>query len=272
MKLRLRPAAPSGASRRANPVFYAEELASLLADDPARLDRMRTDPRSVELLTWNVFASLDRHVDDDWLGHRLQLLGGDRMRGPLRISLWAGRDRQPLLLPSPAALADAKQRLEGVAGADAAVAELAAPVEVPVRIESPEVLLLVDTTLGGLAAGAGGRDRLVELVEVGLEQARRLSRTLAVCVVYPSGQPGAAEASARVNALRSATALAAALPWRERLTPGVAGVSPASPQVVLRDVSWQQLLALWEAERDYLDLDGQPVKAFIEHVRALGLR
>jgi hypothetical protein len=109
--------------------------------------------------------------------------------------------------------------------------------------------------------GAGGRDRVVELVDAGLEQARRLSKTLAVAVVYPSGTEVGSEVSARMHRLRDPAVLAAELPHRTQV-----------PPVVLREVPWQQLLRMWEQEQPYLRLGGQPVKAFLEHARALGLR
>jgi hypothetical protein len=42
--------------------------------------------------------------------------------------------------------------------------------------------------------------------------------------------------------------------------------------VILREVPWQKLLAVWEQETGYLRLGGQPVRAFLDHVAELGLR
>jgi hypothetical protein len=245
---------------KTNPAFYADELRLELAGDPQRLERILSDPDSVDLLTWNVFASLDTHPDRDYLAYRLQQLGGPEVRAPVRISLWTGRAREPLLRPSAGYVAAVRERARMVGGSAASTAELEAPVEVPVRVESPDVLVLVETMLGRYRRGAGGRDRLVELIDAGLDQARRLSKALAVAVVYPSGTPVAAEVSARVDALRDPAALAAELPHRERI-----------PPVVLREVAWQQLLRVWDEESRYLQVAGQPVKAFREHLRARDL-
>ena len=38
----------------------------------------------------------------------------------------------------------------------------------------------------------------------------------------------------------------------------------------LREVSWQQLLRVWESEVDYLDLPTSP-RPFLEHVKRNGL-
>lgn len=245
---------------KTNPAFYADELRLLLADEPERLERALTDPDSTDLLTWNVFSSLDTHRDPGYLAYRLQMFGGAELRAPVRLSLWTGRHREPLLRPGSAYVAQVRRRAQAAGGGAGASAELEAAVEVPVRVESADVLVLADVWTSG-HQGAGGRDRIVELVEVGLDQARRLSKTLTVAVVYASGTPLGGELSARINALRDPSALAAALPHRDRV-----------PTVVLREVPWQQLLRAWEQELPYLDTGGQPVRAFLEHVRARGLR
>jgi hypothetical protein len=245
---------------KTNPVFFADRLETLLADEPARLQRILVEPRSVDLLTWNVFASLGTHRDPEWLAYRLECLLGPA-RPPVRVALWTGRHREPLLPPNRGYLEVARRRAQQVGGDERAIAGLAEPVEVPVRIATPDVVGLVDTTLDALPSGTGGRDRVVELVDVGLDHARRLSTTLAVAVVYPSGTAIGRELSARLQRLRRPESLAAALPHRA-----------AVPQVVLRELAWQQLLTLWESEAGYLDLGGQPVKPFLDHVRRLGLR
>lgn len=245
---------------KTNPVFYADELRLELSGDAPRLERVLTDPASVDLLTWNVFASLDTHRDRDYLAYRLQQFGGSEVRAPVRLSLWTGRHREPLLRPSPGYVATVRERARAAGGSAVSTAELEAPIEVPVRIESPDVLVLVDTLLDHPRRGAGGRDRLVELVDAGLDHARRLSKTLAVAAVYPSGTPVAAEVSAGMNDLRDPARLAAALPHRDRV-----------PPVILREVPWQQLLRIWEQEAPYLELGGQPVKHFLQHVRGRAL-
>lgn len=247
-----------------NPAFYADAL-ELEPGDASRRERALHDPRSVDLLTWNVFASLDSHRDREWLGHRLQLLGGPGLRAPVRLTLWCGRDREPLLTPNAGYLDTVRDRVRR-AGADEeqvaeAVREFAAPAEAAVRIESPGVLCLVATFLDGYPAGTGGRDRLLELVDAGIDAARRVGKELTVAVVYPSGTQAGGEISARVRRLKDPAALRAELPHRD-------GV----PAVGLREVSWQQLLKVWETERDWLDLAGQPVKSFLAHCEALGLR
>lgn len=245
-----------------NPVFF-DQRALLEISDEARRDALLHDARSVDLLTWNVFASLDRHRDRPWLAQRLRLFGGDAMRAPVRISLWSGRDRGPQLAPGAQYLATVRDRMRAAGTEDqaleSAVKEFARPAEVPVRIESPDVLCLVDTYLTGRPAGVGGRDRVLELVDNGLEQARRVGKRLAVAVVYPSGTQLGGEVSARMQEVRSD--LKAHLPHRDRV-----------PEVALREVSWQQLLKVWESELDWMDLAGQPVKQFLAHCSTLGLR
>lgn len=248
-------------TRQQNAVFYADRLERLLGDDSERLAAVRTDPDSVALLTWNIFRSLGTHTDPDWLAHRLQTLGGPTVRAPVRISLWTGRDREPLLRPSRAYRAALRQRSPS-AGADSdGLAPFEQPIEVPVRIESPDVLVLVDTVGMQYPRGAGGRDRLLELIDAGLEHARRLSRSLTVTVVYPSGTPAAGDLSARVNELRDPATLRTELAYRPSVDP-----------VALRELTWQRLVRLWDAERPYVQLSGQPVKAFLTHLEQRGLR
>lgn len=242
---------------KTNPVFFADDLRLELADDAERRDRVFSDPDSVDLLTWNVFSSLDTHTDRPYLAYRLQAFGGAEVRAPIRISLWVGRDREPLLRPSTAYVARIRERARAAGGDASSTAELERPIEVAVLIESPEVCILVDTLGDRPRQGAGGRDRIVELVDAGLDHARRLSKTLAVAAVYPSGTRLAADLSARINRLRDPAALAAELPQRPRV-----------PAVVLREVPWQGLLRTWEQELPYLRLGGEPSKAFLEHVRS----
>jgi hypothetical protein len=246
---------------RTSPVFYKARVEALLGDQPDRLDALLHAKDSVDLLTWNVFASLATHSDRDWLAHRLQAFGGSSLRAPLRLALWTGRDRGPSLGPSRGYIAAVRERAAAAGGDAEAVAAFTEPIEAPVRIESPDVLCLVDTTLGAAPRGSGGRDRLLELVDAGLEQARSLSKSLAVATVYSSGTEGAKELSARMHQLRDDKVLASELPHRRPV-----------PALTLREVTWQQLLAAWEQEIRYLQLGGQPVRAFLDHVRELGLR
>lgn len=244
-----------------NPVFYADQLAALFAAKEERLAAMRADPTSVELLTWNIFASLATHTDHDWLAHKLQPLGGAALRAPLRIALWTGRDREPLLQPSRAYMARIRERSTAVGGNGKALAAFEQAIELPVRIESPDTLVLVDTIGERYSRGAGGRDRLLELIDAGLDHARRLSCSLTVAVVYPSGTQAAGDLSARINELRDPATLRAELGHRTSIEP-----------LALRELTWQRLIHLWEAEREYLDLGGQPVRAFLSHLEQRGLR
>jgi hypothetical protein len=238
---------------RTNPVFYRDRLEVLLSDEPDRLERMRTEPESVDLLTWNVFASLDTHRDQAWLAYRLQVLGGDELRAPVRISLFSGARRAPYLRPS-AAYVDAIHRRSGVNhGASDSVAIFEQLIEVPVRIETPDVLLLVDTGSDRPRAGAGGRDRLAELADAGLEHARRLSSSLSIAVV---AKAGAAVLETRLPRLADRGEVAQLLPWR-------AVTSPPS----FRGLSWATLLRLWREELRDLDLDGQPVRDFESYAK-----
>lgn len=248
-------------TRQQHAVFYADRLETLLGEDSARLAAPRTESDSVALLTWNIFTSLRTHTDPGWLAHRLQALGGSIVRAPVRISLWTGREREPLLRPSRAYRAALRER-STPAGADGdGLAPFEQPIEVPVRIESPDALVLVDTIGTQYPRGAGGRDRLLELIDAGLDHARRLARSLTVTVVYPSGAPAAGDLSARINELRDPGALRAELSYRPSVDP-----------VALREMTWQRLVHLWEAERPYLELSGQPVKAFLAHLEQCGLR
>jgi len=249
-----------GRRDRGNPAFYADELRLALAGEPDRLAAALTEPGNVDLLTWNVFASLDTHRDRDYLAYRLQVLGGAAVTAPVRIALWVGRNREPLLPPARGYVEEIRRRAAAVGGTAEATRALEIPAEVPVLIETPDVVVLVDTVLGRAHVGAGGRDRLVELVDAGLDLANRLGKTLAVAVVAPVGTAVAADLSARLDRLRDPAGLAAALPHRRAL-----------PPVVLRDVTWTQLVALWESEVPFLALGGQPVRAFARQLRSLGL-
>lgn len=242
---------------KTTPLFYAERLRRLLAHDPERFERALHDPSSVDLLTWNLFASLDTDTDRDYLAGQLRAFCGSDVRAPVGLSLWTGRDLEPRLEPSGAYVHHVRER----AGDGGDVSAFTAPIEVPVRIVTPTVLGLVDTLWDTSKRGAGGRDRLVELIDAGLTQAERVGKELAVAVVYRSGTQAAADASRRVNELRTAGALRAALPWRATV-----------PPVRLREVTWQQLVAIWEHERRNLRLSGEPVRAFLGLCEDLGLR
>lgn len=243
--------------RTTNPVFYADRLERLLSDEPERLASLRDEPESVDLLTWNLFASLDTDEDRDFLAGQLRPFIGNDLAPPVRLSLWTGRAREPRIEPSSAYV----RHVRDAAGDDADLGEFLGPVEVPVRIESRNVLGLVDTVFGSTKRGNGGRDRLIELVDAGLVQAERLGKELAIAVVYRSGTPAAAELSRAVNDLRRRDTLAAALPWRERI-----------PEVRFREVTWQQLVAIWGNERRNLKLWNEPVRKFLSHAEELGLK
>lgn len=242
-----------------NPVFYAARLREIL-DDSGRVAAARADPANVDLLTWNVFTSLSTHSDPEWLARKLQPLSASTVRAPVRMSFWTGRKREPLLQPSHAYRASLRQRSPSAGHGDD-LSPFEQPIEVPVRMESPDALVLVDTVGTQYPRGAGGRDRLLELIDAGLDHARRLSRPVTVTVVYPSGTSAAGDLSARINELRDPATLSTALPHLPSVGP-----------VGLREMSWQRLLQLWETERSYLDLAGQPVKAFLAHLRQRGLR
>ncbi len=240
--------------KRTNPLFHADAFRLLVGDE--RAERALEDPNSLDLLIWNVFASLETHRDQRWLAGQLEAVAGPGMREPVRISLWVGGDRGPRLEPPPSYVNFVRERARGVGGDDASVADFAAPVTVPVLIDSPDVVCLVDAVLDRANLGRGGRERVVELIDVAAEHVRRVGKTAAVGIIYESGTPAAAELSPRISALRKDHVLAAALPHRKAL-----------PPVVLREMTWQQLLRTWQNEVDYLDLSGQPVKQFLQHCR-----
>ena len=243
---------------RTNPLFAPEEFA--LVAGPERAQRALEDPDSVDLLVWNIFSTLDTHQDPRWMAGRWQLLGGPGVREPVRLSLWTGRDREPLIHPPSSYIAQVRERASAAGGDADSVAEFAQPVEVPVRLESPDVLALIDAVGAQPGRGRGGRERLVELIDVAIEQSRRLGKTAAVGVIYRAGTAAAAELSPRVNALRDDRTLAAELPHRSTL-----------PPVVLREMSWEQLVRIWQSELGYLDVDGLPVKPFLAHCRERGI-
>lgn len=244
------------AKTHTNPLFYPDRLEYRLSHDPARLEAMRTEHRNIDLLVWNLFASLDSDRERDFLAGQLQPLVGPRLRAPLSLSLWTGVHRAPMLRPSSAYRRWLEQSAEV---ADPSV--YLEPIEVPVRIEAPEVLALVDVALDAVPHGAHGRDRIVELIDAGRQHARAVGKHLVLAYLYPSGTRCAAELSGRINELRQERALAEALPWY-----------PRPPQVELRELSWQRLVAIWEQGSDGLELSRQPVKRFHEHLAQLGLR
>lgn len=209
-------------------MFWPDELARALSAE--RFEQARSDPGSVDLLTWNIFQALETHRDPNWLAYRLQALGGDGMRPPMRTALWTGRSREPVLRAKP----DAE------------------PIEVAVRIESPDVLVLVDVEPHD--------DRLLELIDAGIPHARRLSKQLAVSAVSTSATAPASTLSRKIQQLRDPETLEKALPRHVPL-----------PPVLLSEVSWEQLLRIFQAEVDYLRLGGQPVRAFLDHARRRGL-
>ncbi|HUH08710.1 MAG TPA: hypothetical protein VML96_13000 [Egibacteraceae bacterium] len=236
-----------------NPIFFREELARVLADEPERLNRALNDPDCVDVLTWNVFASLDTHSDRDWLANQLAAMGLSGVRAPLRISIWSGHRTGPLLKPSSAYLAGIRRR-SSTAGASAdQLGAFAAAIEVPVRIESPEVLALVDTALARYPRGAAGRDRTLELIDAGLEHAHRLGKSLIVAAVTPAGSQAESQVAERIRQLAIPQALAQELGREPRTS------------VELRQISWQELLELWQSSQRYLRLDRAPVKAFGAH-------
>ena len=244
--------------QRTNPVFRPEDLRLIAGEE--RAEQALNDPDSVDLLVWNVFSTLDSHSDPTWLAGRMEKLLGPGVRAPVRMSLWTGAIREPLMHPPGGYVAHVRERAHSAGGDDASVAEFTAPVEVPVRVETPDVIGLIEAVGATSAVGRGGRDRIIELIDVGLEQARRLGKTLGVGLIYRSGTPAASEVSARINALRDTKQLSAALPHRTSI-----------PAIALREMSWQQLLAIWQSELDYLDVDGLPVKAFLAHCRDRGV-
>ncbi len=241
---------------RTNPLFYAERVRRLLASDQERYERITTDPDSLDLLVWNFFASLDTDDDREYLASLLRPLCGSDVQAPVRMSMWTGRDAEPRLEPSSAYVAHLRSRV----GEDAEIGAFLEPVEVPVRIEARNVLALVDTVWDSSKRGNGGRDRLIELVDVGLVQAERLGKELAIAVIYRSGSRAAAEVSRRMNDLRSSQVLRAEMPWLDSV-----------PEVRFRELSWQQLATIWRNERRNLRLAGEPVRGFLSHLEAIGL-
>jgi hypothetical protein len=243
--------------KKTNPLFYAERLRRMLADEPERHRRALAEPENVDLLTWNLFASLDTDDDREFLAGQLRAFCGNDLLPPVRLSLWTGRQREPRLEPS----SEYARHVRHAAGERADVSAFLAPIEVPVRIEGRNVLGLVDTVWGPSRRGSAGRDRLVELVDAGLVHAERLGEDLAVAVVYRSGTSAATEVSRRVDELRDPERLAAELPWLDQV-----------PPVHFREVTWQQLVAVWEHERRNLKLFNEPVREFLAHAERLGLR
>lgn len=246
---------------RTNPVFYPEQFRLALNDDRERVQRAFEDPASLDMLVWNIFASLDTHSDEDWVAYRLQTLGGSAVDAPVRMSLFSGRVNAPILRSSHDYLDHIRSCWSESGAFDGALGEFADPIEVPVRVETPSTLLLVDAALQTLPRGNAGRDRMIELIDAGLDHARRVGKKLAVGVVHVPGSMASRDLSHRVNQLRDPDTLAGEMPWREQI-----------PAVVLREMPWDELIALWDTERRYMDLGGQPVRAFLEHVRTLGLR
>ena len=234
------------------PVFWPDKARAELGD--ARYEAALRDPLSVDLLNWNIFQSLETHQDQDWLAYRLQMFGGTDLAPPVRMQLWTGRATDPRMEPSRGYLQAADARAREAGATDEDIARMREPIEVPVRIESPDVLCLVHTVLDRTDRGTAGRDRLLELIDGGIEHARRLGKQLAVAVVYRAGSQAATELSGRLNELRGS--LAEELPHQ-----------PKAKDVQLRDMSWQQLVRVWESEMSYLDLPGSP-KAFLSHLKA----
>lgn len=237
------------------PVFWADQARAELGEE--RFEAASRDPLSVDLLNWNIFQSLETHRDPDWLAYRLQQFGGTKMTAPVRLQLWTGRRTDPLLLPSRGYLTAVRERTQAAGVSEDALSAMREPIEVPVRIESPDVLCLVHTVMDDATRGTSGRDALLELIDGGLEHARRLSKGLAVAVVYRAGSRAAKEVSARLNELRGS--LPTELPHQI-----------GARSVQLREVSWQQLARVWESEIDYLNLPGSP-KPFLQHLKANGL-
>lgn len=250
-----RPSSQGSTATGPMPVLWPDHARAQLGEQ--RYADALADPRDVDLLTWNVFQSLETHHDQDWLAYRLQQLGGTDVTAPVRMQLWTGRDTDPELRPSRGYVKAAAERATAAGASEEVLAAIRQPIEVAVRIESPQVLCLVETMMDTLERGTDGRDRLLELIDAGLDQARRLSKTLAVAVVYLGGSTAATQVSARLHELRRT------LPQE---LPHQAGAS----QVVLREVSWQQLLRVWESELGHLDIPGSP-RALLDHVKATGL-
>ncbi|MGI9017111.1 MAG: hypothetical protein ACR2HR_08425 [Euzebya sp.] len=237
------------------PLFWADQARAELGEE--RFAAAQRDPLDLDLLAWNVFQGLQTHFDQDWLAYRLQQFGGTGVTAPVRMAMWTGVRTGPLLQPSRGYAEVIAQRALSAGAQAQDLATFRAPIEVPVRIEAPDVLCLVDTYLDAVDRGSGGRDRLLELIDAGLEHARHLSKTLAVAVVYRAGSPAARELSVRLEQLRQSL-------------PRELSHQPGASQVQLREVSWQQLLRVWESEAAYLDLDGS-AKRFLSYVKQHGL-
>jgi hypothetical protein len=244
--------------KRTNPLFDADAFRLVAGEE--RAERALHDPDSLDRLIWNIFSTLDTHSDRRWLANRMQTLAGPAVREPVRISLWVGGDREPRLRPPASYVNAVRERARAVGGDEASVAEFAAGVQVPVLLDSPDVIGLVDAVYDQTNLGHGGRERLVELIDVAMEQAHRVGKGAAVAVIYKSGSAAAAQLSPRINALRNERVLASELSHRTTL-----------PPLVLREMSWQQLLRIWRSELDYLDVGSNPVKAFLAHCKQRGL-
>lgn len=237
------------------PVFWADQARAALGEE--RFERELSDPLSVDLLTWNVFQTLETHYDQEWLAYRVQQFGGTAVTAPVRFQLWTGRSEGLQLRPSRRYLAAVRERARATGATDSDLARFGQPIEVPVRIEAPDVVCLVDTVLDKMDRGVLGRDRLLEVIDAALEHARNLSKIPAVAVVALGGSEAAKELSGRLAALRAG------------LPPELPDQSAGRP-LQLREVSWQQLLRVWESEVDYLDLPTSP-KPFLQHVKRHGL-
>lgn len=248
-------------STRPNPVIAGDELALVLGDDPDRLERARSDPSSTDWLVWSTFAPT--HRDPDRLTRLPRVLAaviGGGVSPPARTTIFAGRDREPLARPGREYLAHLRRSTDGQGGDAEALVTFGGPVEVPVRVEAPGVLALVDAFVRTPILGAGGRDRMVELIEVGLEQSRAVGKRLVVGVIYPSRNAHASEVSARLARLRTGAGLRAALPWRSRVD-----------DVELREVTWGEVLRTWESEAPYMGVGRRDARRFLDAARDLGL-
>lgn len=247
---------------RPNPIVFGDELALTLGDDPDRLERAQTDPTSADWLLWSAFAPTDRDRDRLVRVPRvLTTILGTEVTAPMRVSLFTGGDREPLARPGRDYVRHLRQTTEGHGGGDEAVEAFRAPVEVPLRIEGPGVLALVDAFVRTPISAVSGRDRILELTEVGLEQSRAVGKRLLIGVVYPAGTHAAAETSARIGKLRAPGALAAAMPWRSHVD-----------DVAFREVTWREVLATWESEASYMGVGRREAKRVLDAAADIGLR